>query len=348
MEQGTQTSDRTHKTNGHNTAVLGAGTWGTTLANLLAEKGYKVSLWVRSSSLYQKMQETGENTDYLPGIKLSKNIQTTTSLEGALRDKAFIVCVIPSHGVRDILSSAGHLFSDSSLIISASKGIEEDTLITVSGVLKDILPEYLHRNIAVLSGPSFAKEVSLKLPTAVSVAGEIETAKKFQELFSTENFRVYTNEDMVGVELGGALKNVIAIGAGICDGLGLGNNARAALITRGLAEIARLGCKMGANPLTFSGLSGLGDMVLTCTGDLSRNRYVGQMIGKGCKLQDILKEMKMVAEGIKTARAAYKLSCKYDVSMPITEQVYHVLYENQPPKDAVFELMTREQKGESV
>lgn len=335
------------KGQGYDVGVLGAGTWGTTLANLIAEKGYNVNLWVKRDDLCQKIQKTKENPDYLPGIKLSKNIQPTTSIEDAVKDKAFIICVIPSHGVRPVLSSAKNLFSKDSLILSASKGIEEDTLLTVSGILKSILPETMHKNIAVLSGPSFAKEVSLKLPTAICVASEEKkTAEGFQNLFHTDYFRVYTNEDLIGVELGGALKNVIAIAAGICDGLGLGNNARAALITRGLAEIARLGNKMGANPLTFSGLSGLGDMVLTCTGDLSRNRHVGQMIGKGYKLDDILKEMKMVAEGVKTTRSAYNLSIKHAVPMPITEQIYKVLYENKSAKNAVFELMTREQKGE--
>ncbi|MBI5683338.1 MAG: NAD(P)H-dependent glycerol-3-phosphate dehydrogenase [Deltaproteobacteria bacterium] len=327
--------------------VLGAGSWGTTLANLVAEKGYKVSLWVRRKDLCDKMQNTSENPDYLPGIKLSKNILATTSLEDAVRDKTFIICVIPSHGVRAVLSSVKHIFSKESLIVSASKGIEEDTLLTVSEILKAILPEAVHKNIAVLSGPSFAKEVSLKLPTAVCIAGkEKGVSERFQNLLVTDYFRVYTNEDLIGVELGGALKNVIAIASGICDGMGLGNNARAALITRGLAEIARLGSKMGANPLTFSGLSGLGDMVLTCTGELSRNRYVGNMIGKGFRLDDILKEMKMVAEGVRTAKAAYELSIKHGVYMPITEEVYNVLYKNKPPNNAVFELMTREQKGE--
>ncbi|HBO84368.1 MAG: glycerol-3-phosphate dehydrogenase [Deltaproteobacteria bacterium GWC2_42_11] len=327
--------------------IIGAGSWGTTLANLIAEKGYNVSLWVRRDDLCQKIKKIGENPDYLPGIKLSGNIQPTTLMEHAVKEKTFIVCALPSHHVRSVVQSAKHLFSPNTLILSASKGIEDDTLLTVSGIFKTILPEVMHKNIAVLSGPSFAKEVCLKLPTAVCIAGEKkEVSERFQGLFGTEYFRVYTNSDVAGVELGGALKNVIAIAAGICDGLGLGNNARAALMTRGLAEITRLGGKLGANPLTFSGLSGLGDMVLTCTGKLSRNRYVGSMIGKGFGLDEILKNMKMVAEGVRTTMAAYELSKRHGVPMPITEQVYNILYKNKDARDAVYKLMTREQKGE--
>ncbi len=327
--------------------VLGAGSWGTTLANILAEKGFDISLWVREADLYQIIKRTRENTFFLPGIKLAQNIMPTNSVKEAVQDRAVIVCVVPSHGVRDVFIETVDILSKDAIVVSASKGLEQETLLTVSQVLKQTLPKVIHKNLSVLSGPTFAKEVSRKLPTAICVASNKKAAaEKVQQLFNTNSFRVYTNDDMIGVELGGILKNVIAIAAGISDGLGLGMNARAALITRGLAEISRLGVSMGADAATFAGLSGLGDLVLTCTGELSRNRSVGIMIGKGKKLPDILSEMKMVAEGVKTAEAAYGLAKKHGVEMPITEQVYRVLYENKSPKDAVMDLMTRRLKEE--
>src|SRR3989338_8438253 len=327
--------------------VLGAGSWGTTLANILAEKGFDISLWVREEELYRIIRETRENAFFLPGIKLAQNITSTNSIEEAVKNRAVVLCVIPSHGVRDIFAQASKFLLKDAIIVNASKGIEQETLLTVSQILMRILPKSFHKNLSVLSGPTFAKEVSRKLPTAICVAANKKAvAEKVQQVFNTNYFRVYTNDDMTGVELGGALKNVIAIAAGISDGLSLGMNARAALITRGLAEISRLGISMGADAATFAGLSRLGDLVLTCTGELSRNRSVGMMIGKGRKLNDILSEMKMVAEGVKTAKAAYELAKKYGVEMPITEQVYYVLYKNKSPKDAVMDLMTRRLKGE--
>ncbi|MBI5286890.1 MAG: NAD(P)-dependent glycerol-3-phosphate dehydrogenase [Deltaproteobacteria bacterium] len=325
--------------------VLGAGTWGTTLANLLAENGFEITLWVRREELCYRIIETGENSDYLPGIKLSDRIHPTTSLEEAIEDKAIVVCAIPSHGVRHVLIGAKGFFKRGVIVVSASKGIEEEGLLTVSQVLKEVLQKGL--DIAVLSGPSFAREVSLNLPTAVVIASENKgVAERCQQVFSARYFRVYTSQDVVGVELGGALKNVIAISAGVSDGLGLGLNARAALITRGLAEISRLGVKKGASLYTFSGLSGLGDLVLTCTGELSRNRRVGVMRGKGHRLEEVLAGMREVAEGVKTTRAAYGMAKRFDVEMPITEEVYKVLYEGKTPKDAVWELMGRGLKGE--
>lgn len=327
--------------------VLGGGAWGTALANLLAEKGFDVTLWVRRDELCHLIKKTGENTDYLPGVKLSTRILPTNTLKEAITDKTLLVCAIPSHGIRGVLGEAGGFFSAGTIIISASKGIEEETLLTPSQILKEVFPKWLHSNLAVLSGPSFAREVSLHLPTAVVIASErLELAERWQAIFNTPYFRVYTTQDVIGVELGGALKNIIAIASGICDGLGLGNNARASLITRGLVELSRLGERMGANPSTFSGLSGLGDLVLTCTGELSRNRHVGVMIGKGHRLEDILAGMKMVAEGVKTTRAVYNMAHRLGVEMPITEEVYRVLYEGKPPQDAVWELMTRGLKGE--
>ncbi|MBI5047761.1 MAG: NAD(P)H-dependent glycerol-3-phosphate dehydrogenase [Deltaproteobacteria bacterium] len=327
--------------------VLGAGSWGTTLANILAEKGFDISLWIREEELYHIVLKTRENTFFLPGIKLAQNITPVNSIEEAVKGRVVIVCVIPSHGVRDVFQKAIPFLPKDAIVVSASKGIEQKTLLTVSQILKQTLPKAMHKNLSVLSGPTFAKEVSRKLPTAICVASNKKAAgEKVQQIFNTSSFRVYTNDDMIGVELGGALKNVIAISAGISDGLGLGMNARAALITRGLAEISRLGVSMGGYAATFAGLSGLGDLVLTCTGELSRNRSVGMLIGKGGKLPDILSEMKMVAEGVKTAEAAYALAKKHGVEMPITEQVYRVLYENKSPKDAVMDLMTRRLKEE--
>lgn len=327
--------------------VLGAGSWGTTLANILAEKGYDINLWIREEEIYQAIQKTRENTVFLPGVKLAQNITPTNSIKEAVKDRIVVVCVVPSHGVRDIFQKAAPFLPKNALVVSASKGLELETLLTVSQVLKQTLPKTFHKNLSVLSGPTFAKEVSQKLPTAICVASSKKAvAEKVQQIFNTNYFRVYTNDDMIGVEIGGALKNVIAIAAGISDGLALGMNARAALITRGLAEISKLGVSMGADSATFAGLSGLGDLVLTCTGELSRNRSVGMMIGKGRKLPDILSEMKMVAEGVKTARAAYELAKKHNSEMPITEQIYRVLYEDKSPKDAVMDLMTRRVKEE--
>lgn len=327
--------------------ILGAGSWGTTLANILAEKGYDINLWIREEDVYQTIQKTRENTVFLPGVKLAQNITPTNSIKEAVKDRAVVVCVVPSHGIRDIFQKAAPFLPKDTIVVSASKGLELETLLTVSQVLKQTLPKTFHKNLSVLSGPTFAKEVSQKLPTAICVAsGKKAVAEKIQKIFNTNYFRVYTNNDMIGVEIGGALKNVIAIAAGISDGLALGMNARAALITRGLAEISRLGVSMGADSATFAGLSGLGDLVLTCTGELSRNRSVGMMIGKGRKLPDILSEMKMVAEGVKTAQAAYGLAKKHNIQMPIAEEIYRVLYEDKSPKDAVMDLMTRRVKEE--
>jgi len=327
--------------------VIGAGSWGTTLADLLAENGYAVTLWVYEPDLCETIKSERENKLYLPGFRISENIKPTTSYAETCLDKDILVSVTPSHVVRSVISQALPYISGRSIIVSASKGIETDTLMPMSDVLKEVVPTGFHNNLVYLSGPSFAREVIKKAPTAVSVASEnMEAARTVQRVFSTPNFRVYTNSDVTGVELGGALKNVIAIAAGTSDGLGFGHNTRAALITRGLAEITRLGVHMGATPLTFSGLSGLGDLVLTCTGDLSRNRSVGLRLGKGMKIKDILSDMKMVAEGVKTTKATYRIAKKLGVEMPITEQIYSLLYEDKPAKDVVTDLMTRDLKCE--
>lgn len=251
--------------------------------------------------------------------------------------------------MRGIIRTALPHIAAGTLIINASKGIELESLLTISQICKEILPTDLFNNYCVLSGPSFAREVAQGMPTAiVAAAAELAVSRRVQEAFSTQYFRVYTNSDIIGVELGGSIKNVISIAAGICDGLSLGYNTRAALITRGLAEMARLGMAMGAQPATFAGLAGMGDLVLTCTGDLSRNRSVGMKLGEGMRLADILAQMRMVAEGVKTTQSAYELAKRLKVDMPITEKVYQILYEEKSPRQAVLELMTRDLKSEEI
>jgi len=300
---------------------------------------------VRNPKLAGSIKETGENKFYLPGIKLSKRIRPGSSFEEVLDGVTLVVCAVPSHGVRQVFVEARNFIHEDSVIVSAAKGIEEQTLLTPSGIIRDVLKKYA--GVVALSGPSFAKEVAARLPAAVSAASvSPEAAMVAQETFSTPYFRVYTNPDIIGVELGGALKNIIAIASGASDGLRLGHNARAALITRGLAEISRLGVKLGADPSTFPGLSGLGDLVLTCTGALSRNYTVGLKIGEGKKLTDVLGGMNMVAEGVRTSKAARELARTNGVEMPIIEAVYDVLYRGKPPEEAVYDLMTRGLKGE--
>ncbi len=333
--------------NGPSIGVIGAGSWGTALSNHLATKGFNIDLWARREELCKGIRETHRNPDYLPEIELSPLISPTTSIEETVSGKDIILLALPTHAIRSVLSTACPAISKGAIIVSTTKGIEEDTLLTPSGIIEDVLSDTEIEGIVSLSGPSFAKEVGQRLPTAVCAAScRKDIAEEIQRVFNTEYFRVYTNTDLIGVELGGALKNIIAIAAGICDGLRLGNNSRAALITRGLAEIRRLGVTMGARAETFSGLSGLGDLVLTCTGVLSRNHYVGTMLAQGHPLQQILSGMKMVAEGVKTTRSAYMLSRKLKVDMPITDKVYGILYNNDDPKKAVINLMTRELKEE--
>lgn len=328
--------------------VVGAGSWGTTLADLLAKKGHEVTLWAYEPELVTEMNASRTNGLYLPGSVLSPALRATGSLEEAVAGKALVLFVPPSQVVRSLLKTVVPFLDTATIVVSASKGIELDTLATMSQVFEEVLPPVLYRRFAALSGPSFAREVARELPTAVAVAAaDPEVARRVQETFATAYFRVYTNSDVPGVELGGAVKNVIALAAGISDGLGFGHNTRAALITRGLAEITRLGLALGARPETFSGLAGMGDLVLTCTGDLSRNRTVGVRLGQGEKLADILAEMRMVAEGVKTTESTRNLARRLGVEMPITEQTYRILYEGKSPRQAVIELMTRNPKGEN-
>ena len=327
--------------------VVGAGSWGTTLANLLAKKGYPVTLWVFEEDLAERLKENRENDMYLPGFTLSENLSFTNSMEEAVSGKDLVLMVPPSQIMRMVMTQALPYFAPDVLVVSASKGIENNTLLTMSEVITEVAPPALSERLSFLSGPSFAREVAADFPTAVAVASEKEeVACRVQEIFNTEYFRVYTNNDVMGVELAGALKNVVALAAGVSDGLGFGHNTRAALITRGLAEMTRIGMAKGANPITFAGLTGMGDLVLTCTGDLSRNRTVGLKLGQGETLKEILDSMNMVAEGVKTTLSAYQLAQKLGVDVPITEQMYRILYEDKDARQAVTDLMMRDLKAE--
>jgi len=328
-------------------AVIGAGSWGTTLANLLAEKEEEVTLWVFEEDLCRILEERRENDFFLPGIRLADSLRFTRSLEEALAGRGVILCALPSHAVRNIFHQGKAYVGQGALIISATKGLEDGTWQTPSQVLREVLGDRLQMEIASLSGPSFAKEVSRRIPAAVAVAGSTpRAAQRAQELFFRPYFRVYTNPDLLGVELGGAVKNVMAIAAGAADGLGFGHSSRAALITRGLAEMTRLGMSLGALRPTFFGLAGLGDLVLTCTGDLSRNRQVGLELGKGRSVKEIIGGMRMVAEGVRTAKALWELSRRQKVEMPITEKVYQILYEGKDSREAVQELLSRHPRSE--
>lgn len=329
-------------------SVIGAGSWGTTLAILLAGKGHEVLLWVFEKDELPKLEKEKINTKYLPGAKFPPNLQLTGELSSAVQFGDFLVIATPSHVVRNVCQQFAGQVKNSQYIINIAKGIENDTLKRMSEVIEETLSVSADR-IATLYGPSHAEEVSQKIATAVvSASSDIQTARKIRELFRTQYFRVYSSDDIVGVELGGSLKNVIAIAAGICDGAGFGDNTKAALLTRGLVEMTRLGVTMGARQETFAGLSGIGDLIVTCMSKHSRNRHVGEQIGRGRKLDDILNEMVMVAEGVKTTRSVHQLMQKYDVEMPISEQVYEVLFKRKSPRKAVRGLMTRDPKEETL
>jgi len=327
--------------------VIGGGAWGTALALLLADNGHDVALWMYEKDLAEETQRGRENRVYLPGFALPANITVTPSLEAAVSGRPFVLSVAPSHTVRAVSKQFAHYLADNAVIVSASKGIEIETLLPLSNVFRETLPSKFNKRLCFLSGPSFAKEVAQRMPTAVALASyEPVAGSLVQNLMSTSYFRVYTNADVIGVELGGSVKNVIAIAAGVLEGLGFGYNTMAALLTRGLAEMTRLGTALGSDPRTFSGLAGMGDLVLTCTGGLSRNRTLGVRLGKGEKLDDILKSTKTVAEGVKTAKAARELARKNNIEMPIVEEVYSILYEGKDPRQATKDLMGRALKGE--
>ncbi|PLX42008.1 MAG: glycerol-3-phosphate dehydrogenase [Deltaproteobacteria bacterium] len=323
-------------------SVIGAGAWGTALAHVLASGGNDVKLWAYEEEVAVAVNEHHQNTIYLPEINIHSGIIASSSLPETLEGAEVVLSVSPSQVVRRVMSEAAPYVPDDALIVSASKGIENNTLMLMNEVLEEVLSEAHKGRVAALSGPSFAKETALEMPTAVSLAASVpEVANTLQEVFNTPFFRVYTLDDVVGVEVGGALKNVIALAAGVADGLGFGHNSRAALITRGIAEISRIGVELGANPLTFMGLSGIGDLVLTCTGDLSRNRTVGMRLGKGEKLKDILSSMVAVAEGVKTCDSTVALAKKIGVEMPIASKMWEVLHEEKNPQEGVEELMGR-------
>jgi glycerol-3-phosphate dehydrogenase (NAD(P)+) len=328
-------------------AVIGGGSWGTALADLLSRKGHETVLWSYEQDVADHIRKEHQNPRYLAEILLHDRLDATSDLEEAVTGAGVIVSVSPSHVVRSVMAQLAPFIRDDALVISASKGIEVDTLVTMDQVLAEVLPPGPGSRMAFLSGPSFALEVAQGHPTAVTMAAsDPEVASRAQELFQTDRFRVYTNEDVRGVELGGALKNVIAIASGVVEGLGFGNNTRAALITRGLAEITRLGVTLGAHPRTFSGLAGMGDLILTCTGALSRNRSVGIELAAGRTLEEILGGMTMVAEGVRTTRSARELAIRNEVEMPIVDAVHAVLYEGQSAREAVETLMLREPKPE--
>jgi glycerol-3-phosphate dehydrogenase (NAD(P)+) len=328
-------------------SVLGAGGWGTTLAILLHYNGHDVTLWEYKKSYARELNKKRINIDYLPGIKIPAEINITSDLEESTDDKNLIVLAVPSQYLRNIIKKVKYNFIKDAVLVSVSKGIEKDTTMTMSQMLLNVHPSLDENQIGVISGPSHAEEVSRRIPTAVVAASvDIETSKTIQAAFVTSYFRVYASTDILGVELGGAFKNIIAIGAGIIDGAGFGDNTKAAIMTRGVTEISRLGLAMGASPETFAGLSGMGDLIVTCMSKHSRNRYVGEQIGKGKKLKDVLKSMEQVAEGVDTTRSAKELAEKNNIETPITNEVYKILFEDKDPIKATTDLMTRGMKTE--
>lgn len=332
---------------GARVAVVGAGSWGTALANLLAHKGLDTILWSFEADVAESIEREHRNVRYLTEVELDPRLRATPDLKTAVRGADVVVSVSPSHVVRQVMGAAAPFLEDHAMVISASKGIEIDTLEMMDAVLTEVLPPEVSRRMAFLSGPSFALEVARQYPTAVTMAARTpKVAEAAQELFQTDYFRVYTTHDVTGVEIGGSLKNVIAIASGVVVGMGYGHNTQAALITRGLAEITRLGVALGAEPLTLAGLAGMGDLILTCTGGLSRNRSVGIALGEGRSLDEVIAEMTMVAEGVRTTKSARALAKKLSVEMPIVEEVHALLFEERSPHVAVENLMLREPKPE--
>jgi len=328
-------------------AVLGSGSWGTALADLLARNGNDVRLWAWSSDMVDELRATGCNERFLPGVSLSSNLVVTDHMQSALDGADFVLSVSPSHRVRSVMEEAAPFVPFDTIMISASKGFELDSGLRMTQVLGEVLGPDISQNSVVLSGPSFAAELARHLPTAVTLAStNSANAESVQQLCQNPHFRLYTQSDVIGTEVGGSLKNVMAIAAGISDGLGLGANARAALLTRGLAEMSRLAEQMGGQAVTLAGLAGMGDLVLTCTGDLSRNRRVGLALGAGGQLESVLAEMTAVAEGVRTTKAAHDLAAAHGVEMPIVDAVYSVLYEGVEPVEGLTRLMSRDPKPE--
>lgn len=329
-------------------SILGAGSFGTALAIAMSPNAKEIALWSHSSDVAQDIADKRENPVYLPGIQLPDNIHASHEMQGVLKDSEIVVSVIPTQATRGVWEKAREFLPASAKIVVASKGIECESHLLLSDVLLSLLEPSFKNSLYFLSGPSFAKEIALKRPTAITLAGtDSEGISQLQSLLGTDFLRIYGTTDIIGVQLGGALKNVIALAVGISDGLEMGNNSRAALITRGLAEIARLGKVMGADPMTLMGLAGLGDLVLTCTGDLSRNRSVGIKIGQGMNLDDIQSNTRMIAEGVTTTRSVYEISNIKNVQMPITQGVFEILYNKKQPLDVISMLMSRQVKFEN-
>ena len=326
--------------------VIGAGGWGTATAIMLAKKGFAVKLWARRTELSQQISTTRENTDYLPGVVLPANIEITSDLEKAATRCSYLVLATPTKAIRETITRAAPHISGDTVVVSLSKGLERSTLLRCSQVIAEVLGS--EDRVAVLSGPNHAEEVARDIPTAtVAAAYDLGVAEMVQDLFMAPKFRVYTNSDIIGVELAGALKNIIALGAGICDGLGFGDNTKAALMTRGIAEITRLGVAMGANPLTFAGLAGIGDLIVTCTSKHSRNWRAGYALGRGETLNQIMERTGMVVEGVYTTEVAAQLAEREEVVMPITAALKEVLFEGKSPQLAVTELMVRDKTDEA-
>ncbi len=327
--------------------VVGAGSWGTALAKLLGEKGYELDLWIHETEIKEQIEKERENKVFLPDVILPKNIRPTNDLKQAVSDKDLVLIVVPSHLMREMAGKMKSFFRKDTVVVTASKGIENETHKVMTQVLEECLDDLPSTNFVVLSGPSFAREVANKVPTVVAAASvSRESARFVQAVFSGPLFRVYINDDPVGTQIGGAMKNVLAIAAGICDGMEMGSNPRAALITRGLTEMNRLVNRMNGDPLTLLGLSGVGDLLLTCTGALSRNYSLGIQIGQGKKLDEVISEMRMVAEGVKTTQSVYNMAKALDVELPICNGVYQILFEGQDVHEAVKLLMNRSLKHE--
>lgn len=328
-----------------NAGVLGAGSWGTALSVLLCDNGHQVTTWSIDKDEVKMLNEKREHVTKLPGVKLPEKLIVTDNLEDAIKGKDFLVLAVPSPFTRSTAAKMRPFVAEGQIIVDVAKGIEESTLMTLSQQISQEIPQ---ADVAVLSGPSHAEEVGRRLPTTCVVGAKTEkTAKYLQSMFISKVFRVYISPDILGIELGGSLKNVIALAAGIADGLGYGDNTKAALITRGIAEIARLGVKMGGRIESFTGLTGMGDLIVTCASVHSRNRRAGYLIGQGMSVQEAMDEVKMVVEGVYSAKAAAKLAKKYQVSMPIVEEVNRVLFENKNPAEAVDDLMMRESRSEN-
>ena len=336
------------KSNGAKIAVLGAGSWGIALANHCSSLGHDVAMWEFDPAMAARLAEERKREAVLPGITIDRQILITSDMAKAVAGASIVLLVVPSHVARNVIRQFSHAGYDANaILVSCTKGIENGSHMRISEIVRDEMVELREGHFAVLSGPSHAEEVSKGIPTAVVVASEVEDVSHYvQKMLNGHHFRIYRSQDVVGVELGGALKNVIAIAAGICDGAGFGDNTKAALQPRGLAEIARLGRVFGADPLTFAGLSGMGDLIVTCMSRHSRNRWVGEQIGKGRTLDQVLAEMVMVAEGVRTCKSALALSRKHGVEMPISTEVYNVLFEQKNPKEAMKDLMAREVKPE--